>query len=224
MLQIKDNRRLSAYAARYQLDNVFSCWDQLQKELVFYEKKEYISRLGSPMPSLFFLVEGSVRLTTPEQNGSSLSITTFTGYAIFGDVEYLLRVPSASDMQALTDVWCIQIPDTPNRRLLDEDICFYRYLSKTLAQRMTLVNNITIQKSSCPLEQRLAEYLLERYSDTQEPISNLKPMCDSLHCSYRQLLRIFKQFCKNGCLRHGEKRGTYFIEEGLYEYKHVCNL
>lgn len=188
----------------------FTDWDSLKKEFVFYEINESIYELEAPVNCLYLLVEGTVRVTAPNAGGNDTHITTLCGGTLFGEIEYLLDCPAVSAISALSDVYCIRIPIAANRELLKNDCRFYRHISHMLAERMTLANNIAIQKARLPLANRLARYLLEHY-DSSDDISDLKPMCDILHCSYRQLLRVLKKLCLTGFLVKDERRGIYHL-------------
>lgn len=211
MKLFSDPSYIESYTKKHRPDTFFSNWDSLKKELVFYQKDETIYAFEDAPQYLYLLVKGSVRIVVPDVGGNDTSVTTLCDCTLFGEIEYLLRCPAVSTASAHSDAYCIRLPFAENETLLQNDCRFYRHTSRILAERMTLVNTATIQKARLPLAKRLARYLLEHYDDSDE-ISDLKPMCEILHCSYRQLLRVLKQFCRMGALAKDSRRGIYHLE------------
>lgn len=190
----------------------FSDWEHLTAERCSYGQHEFIFQLGEPVSALYFLTEGSVLISVPAIDGNASFITKLHVGAVIGDVEYLMNSPAVSTIQALTPVQCIRIPIFQNRHLLEQDLNFYRYLCRTLAERFTDASTRTIRKTQLTLDKRLAEYLLAQYSPVQA-ITNLKPISELLRCSYRQLLRVIKVFCEKNYLRKEGRRGVYYLND-----------
>lgn len=203
---------LNRYCNKLGLGGYFFHYRKIEKSLVTFPKGSYLFYPGDAIDSIYFLANGTLRLTTLNENGGTHFITSFTDSGIFGDVEYLLKCPCISEIQAITDVCCIRIPLQINSLILEQDWLFYKHIAMSLAEKLRNSNYASLERNIYPLEQRLAKYILENCDDNF-CISDLKTMSDSLYCSYRQLLRLMKEFCNKKYLQKGDIRGYYFIHD-----------
>jgi CRP-like cAMP-binding protein len=201
------DRYLEYAVKEYHVDQYFSHWEKLKKQSRVYRKGEFIS-LFEPMKNIIFLISGTMKICYTSEDGNEFFFSIISSYSFFGELEYLKHKPLNCQFEAITDAICIEIPIDANRHLLDEDLKFYKFISNELATHLIQVSSNFVHKEVYPLKTRLASYLLLGNKQYDE-ITNLKSLSSTLHCSYRQLLRVLAEFCKEGYLEHCSQKGTY---------------
>ncbi len=212
MKTVKNHPLYQSFIDMHNILNHLSSWDDLSKNLTYYKKGEFLYRYDSFLKNLIFLVQGQIKLSTTGKNGEYHHLTLYQDFALIGDVEYILECPATADVEALTDVFCIELPLSFNKTYLDQDLVFQRYLNKLQAQKLMQIDTLKMQKELCPVEIRLASYLLAFSYKEQDTIKELKRISFHLHCSYRQLLRVVQQMAKEGLFEPGSTRGHYLIK------------
>lgn len=210
MIKIKNEKQINELCEKYQITLRFANWNYLAKELVHYQKGEIIAICGENYDRLFFLVKGSIRFTCVADNYEEYFFFDAYNNGLFGEVEYLLNIPSITQSEAIEDCDCIVIPINKNRKFLDNDLIFQNFLGQVLARKYNELRDSYMNAKVFFLRTRLAAYLINN-ANCDTNISNLTQISKILRCSYRQLLREFKFFCEVGCLEHLNKKGKYKI-------------
>lgn len=208
MIVINDEKKLLEYCERYDISSHFTEWNALKKKLVRYKKGELIVMYGSITDKLFFLVSGAIRFSCIADNYEEYFFFNAKNEGIFGEVEYVMNIPSITQSEVIEECECILIPLKENRDLLDNDIKFQKFLTRILAKKYNDIRSKYMDIESYPLEIRLIRYLL---TDKNNNVENLGQIAKSINCSYRQLLRILKKFCDNSWMEHLEQKGKYRI-------------
>lgn len=217
MVIINNAERMERYCEKYEIHSHFSNWELLEKELVRYSKGEFIVPYGERSDKLIILVSGSVKFSCIADNYEEYFFFNARNEGLFGEVEYVMDIPSITQSEVLEESECILIPIQRNRSLLDQDLKFQRFLTHVLAQKYNDMRRNYVDVESFGLEERFARYLLSR---NEEELRDLKQVSAAIRCSYRQLLRIIKKFCENGYLERQEQKGKYRITD-LEAIKHV---
>ena len=119
-----------------------------------------------------------------------------------------MGIPSITQSEVLEESECILIPIERNRKLLDQDLQFQKFLTHVLAQKYNDMRRSYVDVESFGPEERFVRYLLAR---EQALVCDLKQISIAIRCSYRQLLRIIQKFCELGYMVHLEKKGKYRV-------------
>jgi len=208
MVVVKDSKRLEQYCKRLEVASHFTHWDQMEKELVRYSKGEFIVPYGTWSGKLFFLVKGSVKFSCIADNYEEYFFFNARSEGLFGEVEYIMGIPSITQSEVMEESEVILIPIDCNRSLLDQDLKFQTFLTHILAQKYNELRSSYVDVESYGPEERFARYILGR---EQELVCDLKQISIAIRCSYRQLLRIIQKFCELGFMEHLEKKGKYRV-------------
>ncbi len=181
----------------------------IKKKLVKYRKGEIIALYGENSDKLFFLLKGTIRFTSITDDYEEYFFFDATNEGLFGEVEYILNIPSITQSEVIDDCYCIIIPISENRYLLDCDLKFQKFVSQVLAKKYNDMRFIAMNTETHSLDVRLIKYLLS--DNSVEIIDNITGMSKTLKCSYRQLLRVLKEFCSKGWIKHLSQKGKYKI-------------
>lgn len=212
MKKLDDLKLLDKYIDKYKLNDCFSTFHMLKKELVQYEKGEFLLMAGDELTHLLFCVDGRIEIYDLSKNGNDFTFAYCDDLSLLGDVEFLSDIPTPNYVQAISDVLCIAIPIEANREFLEKDISLYKYLGKSIVKKTILELNEDLKYQHLPSIERLKHYL--RIIAQDKIIDrNLNELARSLNISYRQLMRHLSALCQSGYLSKGEKRGTYKLNQ-----------
>lgn len=209
MIVINNKSLLEDYCRRYDIASHFTCWDALTKKLVRYEKGEIIALYGEKTDKLFFLVKGTIKFCCITDNFEEYFFFDAKNDGLFGEVEYVLKIPSITQSEVIDECDCIVIPIEENRHILDNDLKFHVFVNNILAQKYNEMRSIYMNKETCKLDVRLAKYITKNKND--DYISDLVQISKTVRCSYRQLLRIIKNFSEQGWIERLPQKGKYKI-------------
>lgn len=202
-------KKLEQMAAEKHITDYFLHWEQLNKHLVKYKKGEMIALYGEITNKIFFLLSGSIRFTSINEDYEEFFFFDAVNEGLFGEVEYVLDIPSITQSEVMDDCYCIIIPTDVNKSLLDNDIKFQREIARVLARKYNDQRALSVDTETYSVDVRLAHYIL--YTNLSDELQDLTTIAKTLKCSYRQLLRVLNTFCQQKWLRHGFTKGTYFV-------------
>lgn len=211
MKKINDEKLLNEYISKYKINECFSDFQKIKKELVQFEKGEFLFMEGNNIKNLLFFVEGRIEIYNISRNGSGFTIAYCEPLGFLGDMEYLGEFPTPNNVEALTTVTCIAIPLRPNKALLDNDIKFYKFLGKTLVSKTNGLSQ-SINYNKTPSLERIKSYLRLIAKDNIIDV-NLNEIAQNVGISYRQLMRHLNTLCENGYISKGEKKGIYILKQ-----------
>lgn len=177
-------------------------------ELVLYKKGEHIFKYGEPLTSICFFISGRAKVYSLLSNGKHFLHTFYNNqFEIIGDAEFVNQLNITTNVQALSDVYCLLLPLKKCHNMLYNDIKFLRAACSHLAKKLDTTGQLNSHNLLYPLEERLASYIINT-SDNMVFTENLTALSELLGTSYRHLLRTLKEFCDKGYLRK---------EEGFYK-------
>ncbi|NME82363.1 cyclic nucleotide-binding domain-containing protein [Clostridium sp. SM-530-WT-3G] len=165
---------------------------------------------GNKIKDLLFFVDGRIEIYNLSRNGNGFTIAYCEPLGFLGDMEYLAEIPTPNNVEALTTITCIAIPLKANKHILENDIKFYKFLSKTLVNK-TLGLSQSICNEKVPSIEKLKSYL-ELIGKNHIIDTNLNEIAQSIGISYRQLMRHMNRLCEAGYLSKGEKKGVYIMK------------
>lgn len=221
MKKIKDEKLLNEYISKYKIDEYFSNFQNIKKELVQYEKGEFLFMEGNNLKELLFFVDGRIEIYHLSRNGNGFTIAYCEPLGFLGDMEYLGEFPTPNNVEALTTVICISIPISPNKALLDNDLKFYKFLGKTLVYKTNGLSQ-SINYNKTPSLERVKSYL--RLIARNNIIDvKLNEIAQNVGISYRQLMRHMSTLCEDGYISKGEKKGIYILNIDSNNLSHENN-
>lgn len=174
--------------------------------LLHYQPGELLTNPFSPSQYLQFVVEGELLLyDMPDEDSTVMIQTTYNEVNLLGEVELLDAQFTPFFVEARTDVYTLALYLEQYQQILLNDPAFLRYLYSCLASKL---NGAVASSVQMPLKKRVALSL--QYADDSQCITDIGRLAKTFNVSNRQLLRVLKDFCREGILEHSQK-GVYRI-------------
>ena len=194
---------------QFRIKDCFDSMTGLNFELVNFSKDEFMIKEGETTDCVYFLLVGRVKFfACSVKRGFGV---TFASKGMIGDAEFVTGAPATRSVQVINDALCMKLSTRTSRHRLMSDRTFLRYLTQQLAEKLTL-SETTPQDMGAELttEERLYDYL--KLSAVDGKVSqSLGDISKLMGVSYRHLIRMMNALCDAGKLRHGTKKGTYFL-------------
>jgi CRP/FNR family transcriptional regulator, dissimilatory nitrate respiration regulator len=167
---------------------------------------ELIAQRGTPLPGVFFLSSGTVKLSLRGPDGEERALRVVSAGDCFGEPTALIGKPCLYDAYALTDVKLVVVPTSSIFALIDHDARFARAMVLALSRRsfgiLAEFAAATTQRGA----QRLAGYLesLARANGTRSssvhlPVSKTV-VAALLGMKKETLSRLLRQFVTDGMI------------------------
>lgn len=199
-MQVLQKEKRAHYLDTYPVAHLFSFDIEESIQVHEYGRGEWIIREGQPPDYLFYVIEGKAKIYITHQNGK-VSLLNFINQADYiGEMELLHEAYYSKGIQTTTKTICFAIPFHNWRDKLLEDVKFLRHLSIQLSDKATLMAMKYSQSLAFPLENRLADFILQTADDDLYKEKHIT-VCDFLGVSYRHLLHVLAQFCDKGFLK-----------------------
>ncbi|MCV9885551.1 transcriptional regulator YeiL [Metabacillus halosaccharovorans] len=215
-MKIYKNEKKQRYIKDHSINQLFSFPIEEFVEVHEYDRDEWIIQEGKRPLYLFYVIEGKAKIYVTHQNGKVSLINFINANDYIGEMELLNDVYYTKGIQASTQTICFAIPFHSCRVTLLEDVVFLRELTKFLSMKATNMAAKYSQSLSFPLENRLAEFILQT-SDGGVYKEKHVTVCEFLGVSYRHLMHVVSQFSKKGYI---QKEGRYYRikqQSSLYE-------
>ena len=169
-----------------------------------YEKGELIANPFEPLKQLLFIVKGGIRIYGLREDGDIYSISIGEKSTLLGDMEFSGYDVFPYYTEVIDTVLCIGVPFLTNRRQLEKDPVFLRYVIWQLAAKLKLSTHMELSAQS--LQEKVIFYLKDSVAD--HTIREINLTVERLHCSRRQLQRVLKKLCEEGKIVK-EGKGCY---------------
>ena len=210
MQTIKSRKFLDSYIAKAHIDRYFSTFSP-RLYLFRYSPGEFLTSPFSPSEYLQFLVEGQVRLYDMPDESSTITIqASFHEIQVIGEMELVDPDFTPFFVEAVTEVYAVALHIGHNYDQLMQDPEFLRLLCISLAKKLQGASKLA---ERLPLRDRVGRSLL--LMEPGQQVTNIGKIAESINVSNRQLLRVLKEYCDRGYLRH-EKKGSYVMVKKLY--------
>ena len=198
---MKESEKLNEIMRRYHFGDFFSFDIRPYVSLAVFEPGKLILREGQRVTRLYYLVEGRAKLFTTLKNGR---VTLFNFYEVpsfLGDMEMLDPDSYTKGVRAHTRCYCIALDLTRCGDRVLNDPKFLRVICLYLGRKINNSSRNNAQNQNFPLKYRLASYILLTSMDDlyTEPHTET---AEYLKVSYRHLLYVLAQFCRQGLLEH----------------------
>ncbi|MGV3464465.1 MAG: transcriptional regulator YeiL [Heyndrickxia sp.] len=205
-MEIYKGYKKQLYMDKYSIAHLFSFPVEGFMEVREYQRDEWIIQEGTRPSFLFYVIEGKAKIYVTHQNGKVSLINFINAHDYIGEMELVNEVYYTKGIQALSKTVCFALPIHHCRTQLMEDAKFLRELTKFLSVKATLMATKYSQSLAFPLENRLADFILQLADDGIYKEKHVT-VCDYLGVSYRHLLHVLTQFCDKGYL---QKEGRYY--------------
>lgn len=103
---------------------------------LYIRRGQWVARRGEPVPGLFAVAYGMVKLTLRGATGTERVLRLVGPSQTFGEVVLFLQKPLPLDAVAVVDTRLVLVPAAPLLALTDRDPHFARSLVASLCQRM----------------------------------------------------------------------------------------
>ena len=205
METVNDRKLRDDYLEKRRIHDLFStCVPNFF--LLHYQPGELLTNPFSPSQYLQFVVEGELLLyDMPDEDSTVMIQTTYNEVNLLGEVELLDAQFTPFFVEARTDVYTLALYLEQYQQILLNDPAFLRYLCSCLASKL---NGAVASSVQMPLKKRVALSL--QYADDSQCITDIGRLAKTFNVSNRQLLRVLKDFCREGILEHSQK-GVYRI-------------
>ena len=205
METVNDRKLRDDYLEKRRIHDLFStCVPNFF--LLHYQPGELLTNPFSPSQYLQFVVEGELLLyDMPDEDSTVMLQTSYNEINLLGEVELLDAQFTPFFVEARTDVYTLALYLEQYQQILLNDPAFLRYLCSCLASKL---NGAVASSVQMPLKKRVALSL--QYADDSQCITDIGRLAKTFNVSNRQLLRVLKDFCREGILEHSQK-GVYRI-------------
>lgn len=174
-------------------------------KLYHYGQSEFILKQGQTIKNIYLLVKGSCRVFKYLENGIEAIIHINHGFQVYGEVELFQPQTTNTNIQALTDCFCVLIPYSED---LKNNIAVNHFCIKQLSNKLNTYDQNHLMNSHYSVETRLSTYILCSQKNDFFT-SNYTHLASYLGCSYRHLVRILNHLCEKDILL--KRNGFYQI-------------
>lgn len=165
-----------------------------------YDPGETLIQEDMPIKYLYLVLSGRAKVCSTTPNGKHLVMCYYVSEGILGDVELMAGTYTATaTVIAITEFECIAIPYQRNAAKLKGNAEFLNTIGRELASKLITSSQNFISASLLTGEERLCSYILNAshngiFRDT------LTDTAYSLGMSYRHMLRLLNQLCREKVL------------------------
>lgn len=172
---------------QYHFEDIFQTPD-LPFSLCQYDKGEIMNNLRDSASYLHFVVRGSVQIYSVFEDGSRYQVGLTDGFTLLGDMEFGDETSLPLLVEAVSEVFCVELPLYECRDALLNDNAFLRYLLHSVAHKFAMFS----QSVACftNLEEKLLHYF--KYDCPDHRLQGIEKAAVQLHCSRRQLQRLLR--------------------------------
>lgn len=176
-------------------DAAFRCF-----RLCRFDAGEFLYTEGKQAGSFLILLTGRCKVFKTLENGRTVLLCLYDDVQVMGEFELFGDPIAKTNVQALTETYCLAAFVQEHRERLLADNSFLQFVCRqTCAKTERNNSNIAINLLYA-LEQRLVGYVLVMQKDAMFS-ANYTLLAESLGCSLRHLLRTFRGLCDKGLLQ-----------------------
>jgi CRP/FNR family putative post-exponential-phase nitrogen-starvation transcriptional regulator len=195
---------------QFHIKGCFESMTGLSFELVSFGENEFMIKEGEQPDSIYFILVGTVKLYACSKKRDFGVV--FMNKGLVGDAEFVTGSAATRSAQVEGDVLCMRLSTRNCRHRLMSDRTFLRYLAQQLAEKLTLTETSTDASVHMRTEDKLYDYL-KLSSEDGRVSESLGDISQIMGVSYRHLIRMMNTLVDEGKLRHGKRKGAYFIAD-----------
>ncbi len=195
---------------QFHIKDCFESLTGLSFELVNFSAGEYMIKEGDSADCMYFLLVGRVKMYSCSVK-KDFGIV-FMSKGLIGDPEFVTGRAATRSVQVVSDVLCMKLSTRNCRHRLMSDRTFLRYMTQQLAEKLTLSETTPADSGAeMSTEERLYDYLKLSAEDGRITES-LGTISQIMGVSYRHLIRMMNALVDEGKIRHGKRKGAYFVD------------
>ena len=171
-----------------------------------FEKGEIIFSISDSSQYLYFLVEGKIKVSSALYSDKEVVIEYSKPLEILGEIEYIQNKEIYINVETITPCTVISISRYDFDTILKGNDELYKFLLKSLSEKLTKGVKKTLKFHQKPLKERILEYL--NSASKNKEIENIKyiEMAHSLKISDRYLRKILKEMDEEGIIKKISKK------------------
>ena len=219
-MEIYKKGKRQRYLEDHSIAHLFSFPTEEFLQIHEYQRDEWIIQEGMRPEFLFYVIEGKAKIYVTHQTGKVSLINFINENDYIGEMELLNDVYYTKGIQASTKTICFALPIHQYHTQLLKDAKFLRELNKFLSVKATLMATKYSQSLAFPLENRLADFILETADEGVYKEKHVT-VCDYLGVSYRHLLHVLAQFCDKKYLQKNGRNYEIKQYQSLFALAHV---
>lgn len=203
---MKNKHTLDYYLKRFSLEKCFSPKVRSKLYLKNFEKGEIIFSISDSSQYLYFLVEGKIKVSSALYSDKEVVIEYSKPLEILGEIEYIQNKEIYINVETITPCTVISISKYDFDTILKGNDELYKFLLKSLSEKLTKGVKKTLKFHQKPLKERILEYL--NSASKNKEIENIKyiEMAHSLKISDRYLRKILKEMDEEGIIKKISKK------------------
>ena len=176
-------------------------------EIHTFLPRESLSKEGSPLPYLFYLVSGKAKIYMTHENGRRSLVHFAVAPCFIGEMGLLEVEPYAKGIEAMETCVCLVLPLKACKPMLMTDPKFLKNLCISLGYKAIYRSESMAKSFAYPFENRFAAFIL---TTEENGIYHEKhtEVAEYLNVSYRHLLYTLQIFIANGWI---EKKARHYI-------------
>lgn len=179
-----------------------------------YTAGETLIHVGEYIDHMFLIVEGRVKVCRCSSSGRSL-VLSYASPGLLENLEALCGLENATaSVVAVTDLVCLAIPWRVNEEYLRGNPAFLNVMCRNLGEKLLHSDSHVSSSALRSCEGRLCACLLE-FSRRGVFSELLTETASYVGISYRHMLRILNQLCREGLLEKGSSGYRILDPEGL---------
>lgn len=203
---MKIKHTLDYYLKRFSLESCFLPEVRNRLYLKNFKKGEIIFSISDSSQSLYFLVEGKIKISSTFYGNKEVVIEYSKPLEILGEIEYIQNKDIYINVETITHCTVISISKNDFDFILKGNDELYRLLLKNLSEKLTKGVKKTLKFHQKPLKERVLEYL--NSASVNREIDNIKymEMAHSLKISDRYLRKILKEMVEDKIIEKKSKK------------------
>ncbi|MDA1651725.1 MULTISPECIES: transcriptional regulator YeiL [unclassified Bacillus cereus group] len=208
----KNREEISHYIQTYNFHSLFSFDILPHAELHSFQKSEKICNEGVDVPYLYYLISGKAKIYMSHKNGKISLINFIQAPSFIGELGLIGVESVTKTVEVIEDCMCLALPLKDCQHLLLQDVIFLQKLCKFIGEKTITRTESYAKNNSYPFENRLAAFILLTEQNNSYTEKHTEAS-EYLNVSYRHLLYVLKQFCRQNYLRKDGR--TYYIQDRI---------
>lgn len=193
------------------IDQLFDPIQEIPFKLYHYDANEVLFHEGDEIHTLFFLIEGKLKISTNLITGKSLLLRFCNPPSVIGDIEFISQVPVKSQVAAVNDCILIGLEFDYLRKHEMSNAKLLHYLLQHLSHKLQTCTSQSSVNLLSSVEHRFASYLMstmltEAYTPFTSELqtSKIGEIAGLLGTTHRHLNRTIQGLCQEGVLERDQ--------------------
>ena len=152
--------RIADYLERFGLAELIPVGLQHAMQLKAFRAGERLFSQGEKADTVYFLVEGKLKISMLSPEGKRLILAFKTPFDIVGDIEYIQHCPFINTVEAVMDTVVIHIPNGVLQKEMADNTAWLQFLLETITRKFEVKSRAMNFNLLYSVDVRVASYLL----------------------------------------------------------------